>query len=163
WAKLKTIPVVRKLWREVRAGLKENPALAQVGDWAHEPENRRLIHLLAEMGSDEVVFYGGPRCVGFSAKFSRVLKEVRVGAVFGSQGNADDQAQQQLHALLRSLSDHLDALVLPELVLAGRIKDESQALEQLKRLETLVREQLKSLPDWEKRFGQTSIDGGRFL
>jgi hypothetical protein len=163
WAKLRTIPVVRKLWRDFRGELKENPALTQAAEWAREPENRRLIDLLADMGSDELVFYGGPSCVDFTENLARVLNEMRFDALFGSQGKDDDQAQQQLHALLHSLSDDLDALVLPELVLACRVKDTPRAQEQLKRLEAFVREQLKSWPDWEKRFGETPVEGGRFL
>jgi hypothetical protein len=163
WAKLRTIPVVRKLWRDFRGELRENPALAQAAEWMHEPENRRLIDLLADMGSNEVVFYGGPSCVEFTENLVRVVNEMRFNALFGFGEKDDDQAQQKLHDLLSSLSDDLDALVPPELVLAGRIKDPSRTLEQLKRLETFVRDQLKSLPDWEKRFGQTTVEGGRFL
>jgi hypothetical protein len=163
WAKLRTIPAVRKLWRELRGSIKENPALAQAGDWAKEPENRRLIDLLADMGSHEVVFYGGQKCAEFTENAVRVINEMRFGALFESQETDNDQAQQKLHALLRSLSDDLDALVPPDLVLACRVKNTDQALEQLKRLETLVRDQLKSLPDWDKRFGQTPVEGGKFL
>ncbi len=164
WARLRTIPAVKKMWRDFRGNLKENPALAQAAEWAEEPENRRLIDLLADMGSDEIVFYGGRSCVDFIENVSRIVNEMRVDAIFGSTEKDDgDQAQQKLHALLKSLSEDLDTLVAPELVLACHVRDTSRAVEQLKRLEELSRDQLKNWPDWEKRVARTSVEGGQFL
>jgi hypothetical protein len=162
WEKLRTNPDIKRLLRNLHGELQENPALGQAAEWAREPENRRLIDLLADMGSHEVVFYGGRSCVDFVENVSRVLNEMRFDAVFGST-EKNEQAQQQLHAFLKSLSQNLDALVPPDLVLACRVMDTSRALEQLKRLEILARDQLKSQPDWEKRFGQSSVEGGQFL
>src|SRR5438046_2362984 len=64
WAKLMGLPAVQTFFQMMQAQLQQpGSPLASVKQFFDEPENRQLIQLLSDMGSEEIFFYGGESCV----------------------------------------------------------------------------------------------------
>src|SRR5437016_4645520 len=66
WAKIKALPVVQTLWQRAEQELKKpgGPA-TQLMQFYKQPENQELVALLADMGSEEVFFYGDRSWIEF--------------------------------------------------------------------------------------------------
>jgi hypothetical protein len=171
-ARLGALPFVREMTRLAGEEMqKPNAPLAELARWYQAAENRELVRLLADMGSEEIFVYGGPNVIGFVDLVQQALGAVRVGPMFmqrpmrlSGEGRRDDDMQLRKKALFHALAESKELIKAPEIVIGFKIRDKAPAEAQLARLETVLHQVLAAhAPVLEKRLKRTQIDGGNFL
>ena len=105
------------------------------------PENKQALEVVCDMFSEEVFFYGGPDLgdamlvlsgASNAARFEKIMQEI-------SGAPHHERAVGGARAMFDALNEDLDAIKVPELVLAMRVKNKEAAEEQLRRLEGYAR------------------------
>jgi hypothetical protein len=167
WAKLTSLPAVREAWQMGLTQLKQaDSPFAPLFQLYQLPENRQLVELLADMGSQEVFLYGDAGWVRLADLLGRVLSASQFGpAVLRFRGGAqlEDVNWKQLLSVLQPLSEHRDMIRVPELVIGFKITDGQRAEAQLTRLEQLLTGLAAQVPPLEGRLKRVKEGGGDFL
>jgi hypothetical protein len=167
WAKLNSLPAAQMLRRMIEAQLKEpHPQFAQLLELYRQPENQRLLELLADALSHEVFCYGGSNFNGFADLAGQAIGTVRYGAALsqltGELTDLDPEKAQAI-SLLRALSNNLDLIKIPDLVIGFKLTKAQLAENQLKRLETLLNSLAEQNPQLKSRVKRAKIAGCDFL
>src|SRR5690606_14811562 len=110
------------------------------------PENQQLAKLAKEMVSDEIVFYAGEDFPKFmellsivqGSRIAPMLEQMEVGGT-----GAVDPNEARLRAMAEAIAEDPELLVVPDMVLAFKVKDKEAGETQLKRLEVVAKMALK--------------------
>jgi hypothetical protein len=165
WAKVKAMPAVQSLFEMVQAELKEGGKLEPLHQFHQDPENQQLLQLLGEMCAEEFFIYGGANFVGFMDLLAEVQVANSYGPLFmllSGQGGLESN-KRQLVPILQALSNNLNLLKVPDLVLGFKLSDTKRAEAQLKRLEKHVADHASQLPPLKEGFKREQLAGGSFL
>ena len=137
------------------------------GDQMHqffaEPENHELLHLVFDGFSNEVFCYGDPHAADFLEITLCTLSAVQYSSMIADLHTRPNDQQTVARIFLNSLDLHRDRLAAPGIVLGFKITDAKQAQSQLKRLETLLKQQLETDPRFQGALKRTKIGGSEYL
>jgi hypothetical protein len=168
WAKFKELPFVQSLWSKAKEQLEQSDGpVAEARKFFEEPENRQLLDLLADMASDEIFFYGGPSSADFSVLMARYQNQVQIQQMILALkqiGQEQNQEHMQAKAYLDALVTMQDRIKVPDVVVGFRVKDTARAEAQLRRLETLLKDQIaQQAPQLKDRFQRAQVGKASFL
>jgi hypothetical protein len=167
WARLNALPVVKKGWDLLHEEwAKEDGPLAHVRQWYQDDANKALVKLLGDLVADEVFIYGG----GNAPEFLALLQELQAVSQFAPflsmlEGKNPAQAsrpEERVRLLLKTLADHPEKIVVPEIVFGFRLKDAGPARAQLKRLGDLAKHLAAMEPKLKKHLQKTTVAGADF-
>ncbi len=143
------------------------------------PENQQLLQLLGDMASSEMFLYGDGSVPKFvtvfgeaygSAQMMGLIQGIQDAAQSGPDSEPRNRAEQQAarsregaRAFFEVLSEHIDELGVPNLVLGFQISQAEPAQTQLKRLEVLVKMALAQAPQLKNRLKRVKIDSSEYL
>jgi hypothetical protein len=169
WARLMEMPAVKMALGMAKSELeKPGGPKAQWDSFMENPDNQRLVALLQEMGSQEFFIYGDKRFADWLGLTLEAINAAQYAPAFnklaGGDADANDQ-QVAVMALLETLNDNLDRLVVPDVVIGFKISDPAKADLQIRRLETLINVviQLLTINEFKDRFGRISVGGTDFV
>jgi len=167
WAKLMNVPVIKQYMDLAKDQFANNPQMALVHQMLDQPENKELVHLLKDMGSEEIFLVGGESW----GDFIELAGKVNVAQNFGplqmlAQGKEQIGAnynQLQGKAMLAALADNTNLIKIPDILIGFKVPDPKKAENQLKRLEGLVQLVLGFVPPLKDKFKRVKIGTGTFL
>jgi hypothetical protein len=167
WATLKNLPLVRALWHKLTLEI-EKPGTPINSFWQFYqlPENRQMVELLADMGSEEIFICGDHDWVGASGLAMELLGAARFGPALlqlTGQARGLDPAKLQGATVLNTLSENLDRIKVPELTIGFKVSDAARAEAQLARLEKLAQGFVQSNAQLQGRLKRHKVAGGDFL
>ena len=165
WKQLTGMPVVQMglaLYKLQAANPQSPPG--QVQRFFNDPDRARLRQVSVEMVSDEVFVYGDATFVETMELMQRIASVMRFGPmmaeVSGQTEFSEDQVQGML--LLNILSNNLDLIEVPNMVLGFRVKSAEAAQAELEQLEALIEKGLEECPA-ELEFGRKTVAGHEYL
>ena len=167
WAKLRELPAVKMAWQmyETQAASPESgPGKVQAA--LEDPQVQDLMALLADMVSDEIFVYGDADMVDFFGLMQEVGGAMRYGpALVELSGRKKDLSKDDIQAmiLLGVLSDNVDAVKVPGMVLGFKLEDKSRAVLNLGKLELIAGFALKQNPRFAECLKRTKIGGSEYL
>jgi hypothetical protein len=151
WKRLNALPAVQGGWQML-----DGP-LAPVRKFTNDPANRELMDLLDDMWGQEIFVYGGSGWTDSIRTFKQVYG---AGTLANAAGGAMRGPEESIVQALKGLGS--GPIRVPELMVGFRLS-KPDASGGLKRLETLIREQLKGVPDLDKRLQWQKVGGSDFL
>src|SRR6185436_19629867 len=115
--------------QESKPGGKLAPVLA----FLEEADNKELLTLLADAGSQEIFCYGGDGWVGFLELVQHVYGAVQYEPIKAQlEGNfGRNPSHLQARAALQALEKHPELVRVPDLVFGGRLTDPKRVEKQL--------------------------------
>jgi len=167
WAELTKMPAVAQL-----RSMLESQSAAPEAEMSplklalQNPEVRKILDLLADMGSTEMFCYGDESISHFLELMSKVTMAVQYQPVFRQLSNLDefeDPAQLQTAALFSVLAQNTEKIDVPNLLFGFRLKNADLAKEQLIKLEMLANMILESNDLTRGRFKKTTINDNEYL
>jgi hypothetical protein len=168
WKKLMDLPAVEQ-GRQTLQTLWNFPfgPQAEIIRALNQQENRQLVELLGEMFSEEVFSYGGKNTADFFSLLGELYGSYQMAPLEGLlQGRGFDQRPDPIaqgRAVLEALSQNIDRLKAPDLVVGFLLKDTKTAQAQLKRLDQVVKGLLQLHPQHEGRWSKGKMFGGEFF
>jgi hypothetical protein len=167
WAKIQALPAVQTLWQKAHEELKKpGGPMAQFMQFYKQPENQELVALLADMGSQEVFFYGDQSWVGFLELATKINQGMQFGplAMMASGGAAPgNMSKLQGQAVIKVLMENANLLRVPNLMIGFKITKADRAEAQLKRLEQLLKAVASHQPELKGRVKNTKVGEQTFL
>jgi hypothetical protein len=166
WAKLWAMPSVQMGWKLLEDEYKPGGKLAEVHAFFSQEENKELLALLADAGSEEIFCYGGESWIGFLELFQKGYGAFQYGPLKGQlEGNPGglSATQLQMQAIVRVLAQNPGIVKVPDFVIGGKLKDVKRAERQLKRLEMLLDGVAANVPILKGRIKRVAINDGSFL
>jgi hypothetical protein len=167
WATLKNLPLVKALWHKLTLEInKPGSPVASIWQFYQLPENRQLVELLADMGSEEVFVCGDHDWVGAGGLAMELLGAARFAPAFlqlTGQAKGLDPAKIQGATVLTTLSKNLDRIKIPEVIIGFKVSDAARADAQLRRLEKLAQGLVQSNAQLQGRLKRHKVAGGNFL
>jgi hypothetical protein len=167
WATLKSLPLVQALWHKLTLEIsKPGSPVNSFWQFYQLPENRQLVELLADMGSEEVFICGDHDWVGAGGLAMELLGAARFGPAFlqlTGQAKGTDPAKIQGATVLTTLSKNLDRIKIPELIIGFKVSDAARADAQLSRLEKLAQALVQSNAQLQGRLKRHKVAGRDFL
>ncbi len=167
WAKLQAMPAVQFAWQKARKELdKPNGPMAFLAQLYNQPENKELVELLADMGSNEIFIYGGQNFVGFANLGMQLASSLRFGpALVQLTGQAKGRRRTNLQAvaLLNALSENKELIKVPDLVIGFKLSKTDRAEAQLKRLEKFLEDLVSQIPLLKGRLKRQNLGGNSFV
>ncbi len=142
--------------------------MQQYQEWYKQPENQELIELLKDGVSDEVFLYGDKSFAGFTGVALEAMNSARFAPMFSrllDPFGAVDQEQVAAMAVLESLNENLENVVVPDFVIGFKLNNKSiaRAQAQLKRLEAFVVKAAEDVPELKDRFKRVRVGDAEFL
>lgn len=156
WAKIRDLPLVQTAWKKGLEELHQGP-LAAAGQFWQQPENRQLLEMLGDMGSQEVFFCGGSSSVDFLKLAmqlnspSQTIRSFAAGMKWGMAGRQADPGKMQVLAILQLLNQNRDLIKVPDLVIGFKLDHPDRAEAQLQRLENLLKGLVEQAPPLKGR------------
>jgi hypothetical protein len=168
WAKLKALPFVKDLWKNVREELTgEEGRLAGLYKFFQGAENQQLAELLGEMVSREVFVYGGDNWAGtleLAQEFQSIKPYLNLSLFqLAARGGGGNPSRLLAQTFLRVLAANTERVQVPELVVGFRLGKTGPAEAQLRRLEKLLDGLAKKAAPLKGRFKREKVAGGDFL
>jgi len=167
WAKLMDLPAVQQglaIYNIQAANPDSVPG--QIQTTLKNPETKELLSMLADMGSEEMFLYGGKDFAGTMTLLQDMVNTQNNGPKFmkltGEDADLDDAQVRQM-LLMLSLSENLDKLKAPNMVMGFKVKDKDRVKAQLAKLQVISNILLMQAPEMEGRFKQETIDGSKYL
>ena len=118
WEKIKSMPSVQMgLAMYNMQAQRQGSYVWQFQDKIQNPEAKKLINLAADMGSNEIFFYGGKNCNRFVELLQHIQSGMRYGGpILQATGKAQGLSPDKLNAkvILNTLITHQDLVELPE-------------------------------------------------
>jgi hypothetical protein len=168
WAKLMNVPVIKQYMDLAKTEMANNPQMALVHQMLDQPENKELVQLLKDMGSEEIFLVGGESW----GDFLELAGILNVAQQFGPL-QLLAQGKEQLgatnfnllkgKAMLAALADNTKLIKIPDILIGFKVPDPKKAENQLKRLEGLVQFVLGFVPHLKDKFKRVKIGTGTFL
>jgi hypothetical protein len=167
WAKLMALPMVKSGLQMAHAQIHDaNGPAAPYVKLLHTPENHELIHLVLDMGSQEIFYYGGDSWLGFIDVAGQLAGAMQFGpalAAIGKGATGDNPARTQARLIFSTLAKNIDLLKVPDLVVGFKLSDTARAETQLGRLEKLLTGLLERIPQLKNSLKRAKVAGGDFL
>lgn len=166
WKKFIEIPSIAMGWQmaQMQINNPEGPA-AMFWQLMELPENQQLVKLAGEMFSDEIVFYAGEDFPKFMELLS-IVQGSRIGPMLQQMGAGGmgpvDPNEARMRALAEAIVEEPELLVVPDMVLAFKVKDQAAGETQLKRLEVVAKMAIKQ-SEAEVELKRESIDDVEYL
>jgi hypothetical protein len=142
WAKLRSLPAVQQLVAKGMAEAVKNGGAAKAMAFFSQPENRQLMRVLHEMGSDEIFFYGGRSWIDTITLLSQFNSVPTQLAMMGQNPNSKVMQQVIVRALIKNRAH----LRIPTLVIGFKIDTAKDANEQISRLEKILDQVISQNP-----------------
>lgn len=165
WKKLTELPVVQmgKALYQMQAAAPESP-VAKFEQALKDPQVREALNLLGDMFSHEVFVYGDAS----SLDFVELLQQIQGGSQLAQilsqlQGSEQEQSKTQAKMILELLSENIDRLKVPSIVLGFRVQNTQRAVEQLAKLELILGVALQMDPKTKEALKRTKIAGHEYL
>ncbi|MGA2062066.1 MAG: hypothetical protein ABSG67_16395 [Thermoguttaceae bacterium] len=167
WEKIKSMPSVQMglAMYNMQAQQQGSPVW-QFQDKIQNPEAKKLINLAADMGSNEIFFYGGKNCNQFVELMQYVVSSMRYGpAILQVTGKAQGLNGNKLNAkvILNTLITHQDLVEFPNVLIGFRLKKPSAANEALIKMETFLNVALEAVPKLKGHLNRETIGEDEFL
>jgi hypothetical protein len=146
WKQFIEIPSIAMGWQmaQMQINNPEGPA-AMFWQLMELPENQQLAKLTGEMFSDEIVFYAGEDFSKFMELLS-IVQGSRIAPMLeqmnGGMGGVDPN-EARMRAVAEAIVEEPEMLVVPDMVLAFKVKDKAAGETQLKRLEVVAKMAIK--------------------
>jgi hypothetical protein len=166
WAKIMEMPVVQ--WGLSMYNMQaQSPGTgpAQFEEALKNPETRKIIDLLADMGSDEIFVYGDKNFGDFVELVQDVAGAMRYGpaiAQLTDQTHAR-HSDAQVVAAISALVDDVKLINVPNFVIGFKLKNTDLAKEQLIKLETIANIMLETNEKTKGHFKKTKVAGHECL
>ncbi len=167
WSKLKNMPVVQMglAMYHIQAANPQGPA-GQFKAAMENPEIQEIVGLLVEMTSDEVFFYGDESWVEFVQLMQAINGANQctpLMVLLAGQNENIDQDNIQAAMFMKVLSDNIDKITVPNMVVGFKLKDTEKATRQLDKLEKLATAVLEAQEKTKGCFKKTEIAGHQYL
>ena len=167
WEKIKSMPSVQMglAMYNMQAQQQGSPVW-QFQDKIQNPEVKKLINLAADMGSNEIFFYGGKNCNQFIELLQYIMSGMRYGpAILQATGKAQGLSPDKLNAkvILNTLIAHQDLVEFPNVLIGFRLKKPSAANEALIKLEMFLNVAMEALPKLKGHLNRETIGEDEFL
>lgn len=167
WARIMDMPVVKMglAMFQAEAADPGSPA-AQVMDVLQDPEKRKSLDLLADLGSHEIFMYGDQSVVESLELMQQMVGAMRFGPMsmeLSGEGRGKSPDQMQAAMLFSVLAENPDKIKVPSFVLGFKVKQKELATEHLAMLETLATMALADHEQLKGRFKKTKIAGHEYL
>jgi hypothetical protein len=142
--------------------------LSMASTFLELPDNKQAVELLTDMMSHDTFVYGEPSCI----KFTKVLMAIQRANQMSSlsqavaESDGDDVSLGEDAAarlLFQALADHIDDLVLPDIVWGFQTSMEDAATAQLARVEMLLNFVVQTQPMLADALSRESVEGGELL
>ncbi|MEE9603922.1 MAG: hypothetical protein V3V75_11490 [Thermoguttaceae bacterium] len=167
WAKLMDMPAVKQAWAiyQIQA-VNSDSVPGQIETALNDPQVQELLDTLADMCSEEMFLYGGKDFVGSINLLQEIMGAVRYGPIMlqatGQKGDlGDDEIMQML--LMATLSEDIDLLKMPEMIMGFKISDANRVKNQLAKLELIIGVGMTQVPELKGALKRETIDGNEYL
>lgn len=130
------------------------------------PEIKKLVNLAADMGANEIFFYGEKNCNQFVELMQCIVSKMRYGpAMLQATGEAKGVNGEKLHAklMLETLIAHQDLVEVPDMLVGFRLKKPSAATEALIKLEMTLNLAMEALPVLKGHLNKETIGENEYL
>ena len=166
-AKLKALPFVQKAWKEGLAELsKPGGALEVLDNFRKDPENQALLDLFGDMVSNETFVYGDEslnQMLELYLKLTRANQYGTMMAALKPENRGKDPTELQIKVMLKTITENMDQIKIPDVVIGFRLSDTDRAEAQIKRLEGLIKGPIAQNPQTKGRLKRVSLGGKDFL
>jgi len=167
WASIEAMPVVQMAWQLYQAQTAVPGSVpAQIEKALEDPQTKELVALLGDMVSNEVFLYGDTSAVDFIELMQRINSARRfqpaILALTGRDKGVDANKAQAI-ALLNTMSENLDLINVPDVIVGFKLTDTDRATAQLKRLEVIGGLLSQGNPLLKDRFKPTKVGGHDYL
>jgi hypothetical protein len=164
WAKLNALPVVKMAWQALEQQLHQDGGPLEGFRRFHEqPDNKKLVKLLAEMVKDEIFVASGRNVTQLIELAMNVSAANQFAPLLAQLQGQNPDLKARVKLMLQAVADDLDKIVIPEMIVGFRLKDNQSAEAQLQRLEILGKVVTAGNPLLQGRFQKKQIDGKDFL
>ncbi len=167
WEKIKSMPSLQMGLAMYNAQAQQQGSpVWQFQDKVQNPEAKKLINLAADMGSNEIFFYGGKNCNQFVELIQYIVSGMRYGpAILQATGKARGLSQEKLNAkvILETLIAHQDLIEFPNMLIGFRLKKPSAANEALIKMEMFLNVALEAVPKLKGHLNRETIGEDEFL
>jgi len=167
WEKIKSMPSVQMGLAMYNAQAQQQGSpVWQFQDKIQNPEAKKLINLAADMGSNEIFFYGGKNCNQFIELLQDIISGMRYGpAILQATGKAQGLSSEKLNAkvVLNTLIVHQDLVEFPNVLVGFRLKKPSAANEALIKMEMFLNVALEAAPKLKGHLNRETIGEDEFL
>ncbi|MGA2799178.1 MAG: hypothetical protein ABSE63_16485 [Thermoguttaceae bacterium] len=167
WEKIKSMPSVQMGLAMYNAqAQQEGSRVWQFQDKIQNPEAKKLINLAADMGSNEIFFYGGKNCNQFVELMQYVVSSMRYGpAILQATGKSQGLSGDKLNAkvILNTLIVHRDLMEFPNVLVGFRLKKPSAANEALIKMEMFLNVAMEAVPKLKGHLNRETIGDDEFL
>ena len=160
WAAILDLPAIRRglTSLEEQRTLPGSP-LSLVDTFMQLPENAQALELLADMVASDTFVYGEPSCVGF-LRLLQLVQTAQAAAPLEADGGDVSAESARAAAIAKVLTQHLDLVVVPDVVWGFRTTKADAAKSQLKRVEVLLRLVTQANPDLADAVARRQVAGG---
>jgi hypothetical protein len=167
WAKMMNTPIVQMGLAVYKAQASDpSSGPGQFAAALKNPETKKMIDLLIEMGSEEV-FVSADQSLSDSLELMQnVAGALRYGPlVLQLTGEAADKTPDELQAivLMSALSENLELIDLPNILIGFKLKDTKLANEQLIKLEAMANVAFDSNDLTKGHFNKKEVAGHEYL
>ncbi|HYW79991.1 MAG TPA: hypothetical protein VE890_10470, partial [Thermoguttaceae bacterium] len=167
WGKLKSMPLVQMglaIYTMQAANPQSVPGQIKAA-WDN-PQTRKPIDLLLDMGSQEIFCYGDKDLGDTILLLQQFAGAMRYGPMMMElSDDASELSQDERQAMLMFgvLSENLELLKIPSMVMGFKLSDTDRATQQLALLEQLATPLFAMEPMLEGRLKRTEVDGNEYL
>ena len=141
----------------------------ELHDWLDKPENKELLKLITDAASSEMFMFANEDycdAMGAYVDVTRELTQMMFELIIAGELDADEG--EVMMSMIKKVfpKEKLEKLKVPDLVIGFQISNEKRAIEQIKRLEALIREGLDEVDTekkWAKRLQWQKLGDGNYL
>ena len=167
WSKLKDMPIVQMglALYHIQAASPQGPG-GQFKAAMENHEIQEIVAVLVEMTSDEIFFYGDESWIEFVQLMQTLNGANRFAPLMillADQNKNIDKDKIQAKMLMKVLSDNIDKIAVPNMVVGFKLKNTEKATKQLDKLEKLATAILEAQEKTKGCFKQTQIAGHQYL
>jgi len=167
WAKLKAMPIVQMgLGLYHMQAVSPNSVPGKIQAAMADPEVRKLLDLARDMVSQDVFMYGESSCTDTVELSQQILGAMRYGPmVLQLTGEAKGLSGDKINGMviMAALSENLNLIKIPDLVMGFRLSNPAAASEQLSNLENQAKAVLESQAETKGRFQRNKVGEHEYL
>jgi hypothetical protein len=143
--------------------------LSMAATFMELPENKQAVDLLTDMVSRDTFVYGENSCIQFTKLLMALQRANQMASL--SQAVADelgddvplDSDEAAARLFFKALADNIDDLALPDIVWGFQTSMEEAAVQQLARLEVLLKLVTQTQPMLADALSRESVEGGELV
>ena len=165
WKKLIEIPVLQMGWQfyEMQTSSDESVP-GKIDKTLHDPQVQELLAMLADMFATEAFVYGDASMTDTVELFQQLNNINRIAPLMArldGEGGGEQQARGKM--ILAVLSQNLDKIKLPGLIMGFKLKDTQRAAAQLGKLDVIASFALAQNPDLKDAYKRTKIGDSDYI